>query len=164
MTNARLKGHYPGALGKITELHATYYYKNWGFDVSFETQVGRELSEFISGFQEERDGFWIAEVDEQFAGSVAIDGRGGNVDGARLRWFIVSPEYQGKGIGRTLLRTAVTFCKSVDYTDVYLWTFKGLDVARSLYEEEGFRFHEEHGVKQWGNMITEQKFILQLED
>jgi len=164
MMNARLKGHYPGAIGKIIELHATYYYKNWGFDVSFETQVGRELSEFIGDFKEERDGFWIAEVDEQFAGSVAIDGRGGNVDGVRLRWFIVSPEYQGKGIGRTLLRTAVTFCKSVDCTNVYLWTFKGLDAARALYEEEGFRLHEEHDVKQWGNTITEQKFVFQFED
>jgi GNAT superfamily N-acetyltransferase len=162
--NARLKGYCPGAIGKITELHATYYYNNWGFDVSFETQVGRELSEFISGFEEERDGFWIAEVDGYFAGSIAIDSRGGNVDGVRLRWFIVSPEYQGKGIGRTLLRTAVIFCKNVGYTDVYLWTFKGLDAARALYESEGFCLREEHHVKQWGNMITEQKFILQLEN
>jgi GNAT superfamily N-acetyltransferase len=164
MMNARLKGYYPGAIGKITELHATYYYKNWGFDVSFETQVGRELSEFISGFEEGRDGFWIAEVDGQFAGSIAIDGRGGNVDGVRLRWFIVSPEYQGNGVGRTLLRTAVTLCKNVDYTYVYLWTFNGLDAARALYEEEGFRLREEHHVNQWGNTITEQKFVLQFED
>ncbi|MBN2515454.1 MAG: GNAT family N-acetyltransferase [Deltaproteobacteria bacterium] len=162
--NIRLKGCYPGAIGKITELHATYYYKNWGFDVSFETQVGRELSEFISGFEEERDGFWIAAVDGQFAGSIAIDGRRGNVDGVRLRWFIVPPEYQGKGIGRTLLRTALTFCKNIGYTYVYLWTFKGLDAARALYEAEGFRLREEHNVKQWGNVIAEQKFVLQFEN
>jgi GNAT superfamily N-acetyltransferase len=164
MTNARLKGYCPGVIGKITELHATYYNKNWGFDVSFETQVGRELSEFISGFEEGRDGFWIAEVDGQFAGSIAIDSRDGNVDGVRLRWFIVSPEYQGKGIGRTLLRTAVTFCKNSGYTDVYLWTFKGLDAARALYEEEGFHLCEEHDVEQWGDTITEQKFVLRCED
>lgn len=164
MIDVRLKGYYPGAIGKIIELHATYYYNNWGFDVSFETQVGGELSEFISVLEEERDGFWIAEADEQFAGSIAIDGRGGNVDGVRLRWFIVSPEFQGKGIGRALLRTAVAFCRNTGYTYVYLWTFKGLDAARSLYEEEGFRLHDEHNVKQWGNTLTEQKFVLHFED
>jgi GNAT superfamily N-acetyltransferase len=160
MTNAQLKGYYPGVIGKITELHATYYYKNWGFDVSFETQVGRELAEFISSFKVERDGFWIAEADGQFAGSIAIDAHEGNVDGVRLRWFIVSPEFQGKGIGRTLLRTAVAFCRNIGYPYIYLWTFKGLDAARFLYEAEGFRLDEEHNVEQWGNTITEQKFVL----
>jgi hypothetical protein len=43
-------GYFPGAVGKITELHAVYYHENWGFDISFETQVGRELSEFLRDF------------------------------------------------------------------------------------------------------------------
>ncbi|NNG08385.1 MAG: GNAT family N-acetyltransferase, partial [Desulfobacteraceae bacterium] len=51
-----LTGYYPGAVGKITEIHATYYSEHWGFDVSFETQVGREFSEFIKDFEENRDG------------------------------------------------------------------------------------------------------------
>ena len=43
-----LLGYYPGVVGRIIELHAVYYYENWGFDISFETQVGRELSEFMA--------------------------------------------------------------------------------------------------------------------
>ena len=58
MQDIEISGYYPGAVGKITEIHAVYYHENWGFDVSFETQVGRELSEFVSRFEEERDGLW----------------------------------------------------------------------------------------------------------
>ena len=60
MTEIKVHGYYPGVVGKITEIHAVYYNEHWGFDVSFETQVGRELSEFISNFDEDRDGFWSA--------------------------------------------------------------------------------------------------------
>jgi len=44
LSEVKLTGYFPGVVGKITEQHAIYYYENWGFDVSFETQVGKELS------------------------------------------------------------------------------------------------------------------------
>ena len=157
-----LTGYYPGVVGKITEIHATYYYENWGFDVSFETQVGRELSEFVRDFEENRDGFWVAKMDGEFAGAIAIDGRETDEKGARLRWFIVPPEFQGRGIGGTLIRRTVDFCREADFRKIYLWTFEGLDEARSLYEREGFRLTQEHDVYQWGQDIKEQKFELDL--
>ncbi len=48
-------GYYPGAIGKIVELHATYYHDHWGFDITFETQVARELAEFLSRFDASTD-------------------------------------------------------------------------------------------------------------
>ena len=56
MKDIKYLGYYPGVVGKIIESHAVYYYENWGFDVTFETQVGRELSEFVSKFDKNRDG------------------------------------------------------------------------------------------------------------
>jgi GNAT superfamily N-acetyltransferase len=158
----KLVGYYPGVVGKITEIHATYYYENWGFDVSFETQVGRELSEFIRDFDANRDGFWVAKIENEFAGAVAIDGRETDEEGARLRWFIVPPEFQGRGVGGTLIKRAINFCREANFRKVYLWTFEGLDEARSLYEQEGFRLSQEHDVYQWGRDIREQKFRLDL--
>ncbi len=158
--DVRIAGYFPGAIGKITELHATYYSDHWGFDVSFETQVGRELSEFISCFQETHDGLWTCLVNQCFAGSAAIDGRLAETEGARLRWFIVAPEFQGSGIGSALLDRAVGFCRQVGHKGVFLWTFKGLDAARLLYERAGFRLAEDQVVDQWGNHITEQCFKL----
>jgi GNAT superfamily N-acetyltransferase len=160
--NIVLTGYFPGVLGKITELHATYYHEHWGFDISFETQVAMELCEFMRRLRKETDGFWVALADSHFAGAVAIDGSQANEEGPRLRWFIVEPHLQGLGIGRTLISSAVEFCRKARYKRIFLWTFKGLDPARHLYEREGFRLAEEHDVNQWGTRIKEQKFLLTL--
>lgn len=160
MNDLEFTGYYPGALGRITELHAVYYHENWGFDLSFEIQVAGELAEFMRQFREERDGLWIARSDGLFTGAVAIDGHLSDTEGARLRWFIVEPSLQGKGLGRALIRKAVEFCRTAGHRKVFLWTFKGLDSARHLYELEGFHVGEQHEANQWGQLIQEQKFEL----
>jgi GNAT superfamily N-acetyltransferase len=162
LNGLELTGYFPGVVGKITELHATYYYENWGFDISFETQVGRELSEFLIEFQENRDGFWVATIAGEFAGTIAIDGSQAGKEGVRLRWFIVTPRFQGHGIGKGLLRESLEFCRQASYRRVFLWTFKGLETARHLYDSEGFRLCKEHEVKQWGQEIIEQMYELSL--
>ena len=164
MTEIKIHGYYPGVVGKITEIHAVFYNENWGFDVSFETQVGSELSEFIRNYDENRDGFWVATKEGTFVGSIAIDGQKNHSDGARLRWFIVAPEFQNSGIGKKLISKAVEFCRLKKYPKIFLWTFEGLDAARRLYEQEKFRLSEEHDVDQWGRHIKEQKFELILQE
>ncbi|MGD1970631.1 MAG: GNAT family N-acetyltransferase [Desulfobacterales bacterium] len=162
MTKSDIKfhGYYPGVVGKITELHAVYYHEHWGFDVSFETQVGRELSIFVSEFDEKRDGLWVTTVDGRFAGAVAIDGQHALAEGARLRWFIVDPDFQEAGLGNRLISRAVQFCKDKDFPKIFLWTFEGLNAAKRLYERHGFHLCETHEVHQWGQRIKEQKFEL----
>ena len=162
MAEIKIHGYYPGVVGKITEIHAVYYHEHWGFDVSFETQVGRELSIFVSEFDENRDGFWAATANGKFAGAVAIDGHDAVTDGARLRWFIVDPEFQSAGLGNRLISLAVQFCKDKEYPKIFLWTFEGLDAARRLYERHNFRLCETQEVDQWGQHIREQKFELLL--
>jgi len=157
-----ISGYYPGVVGKITEIHAVYYHENWGFDASFEAQVGMELSEFVSRFDKDRDGLWVATQKGAFAGAIVIDGEQAFADGARLRWFIVVPEFQKCGVGKALISQAVEFCKGKGFPKVYLWTFEGLTKARGLYEAVDFRLCEEHEVAQWGQTIKEQKFELTL--
>jgi GNAT superfamily N-acetyltransferase len=164
MTTIKIHGYYPGVVGKITEIHAVYYHEHWGFDVSFETQVGKELSVFVSEFDESRDGLWAATADGKFAGAVAIDGHNAMVDGARLRWFIVAPDLQNAGLGNRLISRAVQFCKDKKYPKIFLWTFEGLDAARRLYERHNFRLCETHEVDQWGQRIKEQKYELLLDN
>ena len=154
-------GYRPGVIGMVTHLHAVYYHEHWGFDIRFETQVGRELSEFLRDFDEGRDVFRTALAGDRLAGAVAIDGKTAASDGARLRWFIVAPEFQGRGIGRRLLREAVCFCRQAGHRRVHLWTFNGLDRARALYESEGFRLTREHAARPWGPDIVEQRFDLE---
>lgn len=159
-TPVDIRGYYPGVIGRITEVHAVYYHTHWGFDVTFETQVARELSDFIDHFQQKRDGFWVAGLRSAFAGSIAIDGRPSGESGARLRWFIVPSEFQGGGIGHCLMNRCLAFCRQAGYRRIYLWTFDGLDAARRLYVQFGFQLAEEHEVRQWGQTIREQKYAM----
>ena len=162
MSDVRLSGYVPGAIGRIAELHGTYYHKHWGFDLFFESKVAIELSEFLRRFNEARDGFWVASVGKKIVGAIAIDGVQHDSKGAHLRWFIVSEENQGQGIGKMLLEQAVEFCQKKKFGRVYLWTFAGLGPARHLYERFGFKLCEEHEGNQWGRTVTEQRFELTL--
>ena len=53
------RGYVPGSIGRIAELHGTYYHENWGFGVFFEAKVASELAEFMGRYNDEQDGFWM---------------------------------------------------------------------------------------------------------
>jgi len=157
-----LKGYRPGVIGRLAELHATYYYENWGFDLFFEAKVATELSEFLSRYDESRDGFWALSLNRQIQGGIAIDGIKAMTDGAHLRWFLLSPEVRGRGFGHRLMEEAISFCKKKDYKRVYLHTFEGLDPACHLYGKFGFELVQQAEGMQWGKKVIEQKFELNL--
>jgi len=113
-------------------------------------------------FAENRDGSWVTTIAGEFAGAIAIDGSQAGKEGARLRWFIVTPRFQGDGIGKRLLRDSLKFSNEAGYKRVYLWPFKGLETARFLYECEGFRLCKADEDRQWGQDIVEQMYELNL--
>jgi ribosomal protein S18 acetylase RimI-like enzyme len=162
MTDFKLTGYEPGVIGRITELHGTYYKKHWDLGLYFEAKVATELAAFLSRFDPARDGIWVAKTGEQVVGAVVIDGIDADGQGARLRWFIIDPAYQGHGLGNCLMDEATAFCKRAGFKRVYLTTFKGLDAARHLYEKYGFRLcAEEDGTHLTGSSsLTEQLFEL----
>ena len=162
MSDVQLLGYVPGAIGRVSELHAQYYHKNWGFGLFFEAKVATELSEFLSRFDQDRDGFWTACLNGRVEGSIAIDGLKAESEGAHLRWFITADKLRGRGFGIQLMASAIDFCRYNQYRRIYLWTFEGLDAARHLYEKFGFRLVQELEGTQWGTKVIEQKFLLQL--
>ena len=163
VSEIKITGYVPGAIGRVSELHALYYNKYWGFGQFFEAKVATELSEFLSRFDSNRDGFWIACLEGHVEGSITIDGIKADTDSAHLRWFILSDTVRGRGIGNQLMKEAIRFCKEKRYRRVYLWTFEGLQAARHLYEKFGFRLIEQHEGEQWGRRVIEQKFMLEME-
>jgi len=158
MMRVEIGGFVPGAIGRITEMHAEYYRRHWGFGLFFEAKVTTELAEFLCRFEKERDGFWTVLRGERVEGAIAIDGREAATEGAHLRWFILSPEFRGLGWGRRLLTEAVSFCDRQGYRQTFLWTFEGLDTARRLYEASGFRLVSQTEGEQWGSRVVEQRF------
>jgi GNAT superfamily N-acetyltransferase len=157
-----IQGVVPGALGRVLQLHGTYYHENWGFGLRFEARVAEELAEFLLRYDEARDGFWTVRLNGEIAGSIAIDGLHGDEEGAHLRWFIVSEPLRGTGVGHMLLETAIAYGRLRSYARVYLHTFEGLAAARHLYEKSGFRLVEQGMGVQWGTQVNEQKFVLEL--
>jgi GNAT superfamily N-acetyltransferase len=154
------KGYLPGCIGRITQLHATYYYRHSGFGLYFETKVASELAEFMHRYNEHQDGIWMTTVDGVIEGSIAIDGARAADEGAHLRWFIVSDRLRGTGCGNTLLEAALNHCRNRGFPKTYLWTFEGLAAARHLYDKQGFRLtHQQRGVH-WGSEVNEQRFEL----
>jgi GNAT superfamily N-acetyltransferase len=157
-----VKGYVPGSIGRVAELHAGYYHAHCGFGLYFESKVASELAEFLRRYDDARDGFWLALVDGRIEGSVAMDGIHADEEGVHLRWFIVSDEVRGAGLGNALLDAALDFCRTRGYRSIYLWTFEGLHAARHLYEKRGFRLAREHRGTQWGSEVNEQRFELRL--
>ena len=162
MSRVSIEGYVPGAIGRIAELHGVYYSREWGFGKFFEAKVATVLSEFVNRHDENQDGLWTLCLDNRVQGAIAIDGIEAKTDAAHLRWFILSPRFTGRGFGNQLLDSALGFCRQKQYQTVFLWTFKGLDAARHLYEKHGFTLAEEHEGSQWGTTVIEQKFILEL--
>jgi GNAT superfamily N-acetyltransferase len=152
------KGYIPGSLGRVAELHGVYYHDHWGFGLFFEAKVATELSAFLKRYDDSRDGFWTALVDNRVEGSITIDGIHAESEGAHLRWFIMSDVLRGKGMGKQLIDTAINFCHSMSYKKIYLWTFEGLNSARHIYEKSGFKLVKEHRGTQWGTEVNEQRF------
>lgn len=153
-------GYLPGSIGRIAELHGTYYHAHWNFGVFFEAKVASELSEFLKRYDINSDGMWTATVNNRVEAAIVIDGIHAQTKGAHLRWFIGSDSLRGKGVGKILIDKAIGFCKEKRFEKVYLWTFEGLDAARHLYETVGFKMIRQQSGIQWGTEVIEQYFEL----
>lgn len=161
------EGYEPGALGRIVQLHETYYDEYWSLDYEFTREVAVELAEFLGRYDEGTDRLWLVrnnldDGERKIQGALVVDGQGAGDKGARIRWVILASELHGQGLGRELMDRAMDFCEEQDFDRVYLWTYEGLDAARHLYEDYGFTLVEEDTRRDWGPEITYQRFEVEL--
>ena len=159
-TNIQINlGYLSGIVGRVTEMHSSFYSKNYGFGQFFESQVASGIAEFVGRLDQPCNQIWTAVLNGKIVGSVAIDGEdlGDNI--AHLRWFILDDGCRGYGVGHQLLQKAIEHCDEQPFKEIHLWTFKGLDAARKLYEHFDFQLVEEIKGQQWGSQVTEQKFV-----
>ncbi|MHA1564535.1 MAG: bifunctional helix-turn-helix transcriptional regulator/GNAT family N-acetyltransferase [Alphaproteobacteria bacterium] len=153
------QGYTPGLIARIVEYHALYYSKLVGFGAPFEAKVAGGLADFVPRLDKLENAIWYVEKDGQVVGSISIDGEDLGEGKAHLRWFFVEERMQGAGVGRALIQKATAFCDEQRFRETQLWTFKGLDAARSLYESHGFTLADEYYGDQWGKRILEQHFV-----
>lgn len=149
----------PGVIGRAIEMHARHYSASVGFGRFFESKVAAGMADFAGRLDHPGNGLWSAVRAGVVVGTVAIDGQDLGPGVAHLRWFMVEANLRGGGVGRRLLAEAIDFCERHGFAQTQLWTFKGLDAARRLYEAHGFRLVEEQPGRMWGEEVVEQRFV-----
>ena len=151
-------GYHAGMIGRIIEMHGSYYAREHNFGSFFERKVAAGLVDFSDRLDKPCNQIWLAMVNDRVVGSVAIDGEDLGNNEAHLRWFILDDGCRGSGVGRKLIAGAMKFCDEQKFSSVQLWTFNKLKAARRLYESFGFELSKEWEGDQWGSTITEQQF------
>lgn len=149
----------PGDIGAIVQMHGVIYAKEYGFSPHFEAYVAGPLAGFVLK-NSPRERLWIAERQGQIVGCVAIVDAGGDV--AQLRWYLVDSAVRGAGLGSTLLKRVLEFCRETGYKSVILWTVSALTGAARLYRAAGFEKVEETPGNDWGVEVVEEKYELKL--
>lgn len=153
------KGFLPGAIGRVAEMHGRYYAREWSMGSFFEARVAAGMADFSQRLDRPMNQIWLALQAGEIVGSLAVDGEDLGDGKGHLRWVIVDDGVRGSGTGKRLLDAALAFCDARGFDEVQLWTFRGLDAARKLYEAAGFRLAEEWLGDQWGQVLTEQRFV-----
>lgn len=154
-----IRSFQPGDIGYVAHLHGQLYSKTFQFGQMFEYYVMKGLTEFM--LDNAGGDLWIAEVNGQIIGSIAITLYSEQV--AQLRWFVIDEKFQGLGIGKKLMDTAIAFCEAQGYQHVFLWTVHILEAARYLYRKYNFTVTEEKPNAEWTqSTIMEERWDLSL--
>jgi GNAT superfamily N-acetyltransferase len=150
----------PGDLGRLIEIHGLQNFKDYGFDEKHEAYCARIAVDFILDRDPKRSRAWLARKDGKVVGSVFICERESNA--AQLRLLFVDDSARGVGLGRWLVQDAVHYCREAGFGSIFLWTVRGLDRARSVYESLGFRITEEVEQEDWGRKSLEVRYEVDL--
>ena len=150
----------PGDVGYLIYLHGQLYARESGYNLEFEAYVCKTFYEFLPTYNPAKDRMFLAVADNQIVGSVAILGSSRHL--AQLRWFLIHPDYRGRGLGKKLLEEALLFCREKDYQKVYLMTTSMQETAIALYKKAGFRKTGEKYLQLWGQQLYEQRYDMDL--
>lgn len=150
----------PGDIGFVLYLHGILYARERGYDRTYEGYVAESLAQFALSYDPQKDRLWVVELDERIVGSIGVVGRSDTE--AQLRWYLLHTDCRGRGVGQKLMEEALQFCRARGFKTVFLWTVSDLQAARRIYEAYGFQKVEATTHEIWGQLLTEEKYNLNL--
>jgi len=118
---------------EVADLILTIQQKEFNIPISLEDQP--DLKQIEQFYQHGNDNFWVAIVDNNIAGTIALLDIGNRQ--VALRKMFVKANYRGKefGVGQTLLNTVFEWAKEKKLTDIYLGTAEILLAAHRFYKK-----------------------------
>lgn len=140
-----IRTYEPGDPSLVCYFQYKLYEKQFHFNGYYEKEMLGGMAEIYDDLEGSQ--MWIAELDGQIVGDIAVIKRGETK--AQLRWFGVELDLQGQGLGTRLLETAMDFCREKGYTHLTLGTMDILKPARHLYGKFGFHRTESEPYNEW---------------
>jgi GNAT superfamily N-acetyltransferase len=150
-----------GDAGWLVERHAVLYARDEGFDASFEALVAEILAAYIRTRDPARERAFIAVAEGRRVGSVFCV-RSDEPGVAKLRLFLIEPDWRGRGLGRRLLAACLGFAREAGYDRLRLWTHESHRAACALYARSGFRLLDSRPVRSFGQDLVEQSWEIGL--
>ncbi len=150
----------PGDVGYLIYLHGWIYAKECGYNHNFEGYVCKTFYDFFENYSSDKDRIWFAEIKGKIIGAIAILGH--SAIKAQLRWFIIHPDYRGRGVGRKLFDEAMCYCRKMNFKKIFLATTQDQKTAVNMYINEGFKKVSQTENEAWGKPLTEEIYELLL--
>ncbi len=144
----------PQDIEKFTEA----YIKAYETFNDYKYRTRKEVKNYFKWlYKRDKDGFWVAEEKETFAGCVAGDAYWVNPEGEKvleIHEIFVIPEFRGRGIGTMLLEKILSYGIEQGKKLAELWVGKTNYSAIKFYKKFGFK---EAGV--WGKWLRMLKSL-----
>ena len=145
----------------LLHAHGALYAQQNGWDASFETLVGDICAAFERDFDPSREHCWIAEMDGQRVGSIAL-ARDGEEGVAKLRLLLVEEQARGYGLGSRLVDECHRFARAAGYRKMRLWTTDQQKEARQIYRNKGYQLVGEEPVHAFGQDMVNESWEMDL--
>ena len=150
----------PGDMGWVISQHGELYWREFGWDASFEALVAEIAAGMMRAHDPARERGWIAErpgmdgAPPERLGCVFLVRKSDTE--AQLRLLIVTPAARGLGLGGRLTDECIAFARAKGYAKLVLWTNANLLAARAIYARRGFKLIASEPYHSFGHDLVGQ--------
>jgi putative acetyltransferase len=132
--------------------------EEYGFSFAQVGSLERDLRELEAPQEGAREAraraaFWVAELDGELVGTVAVRPKEGST--CEIKRLYLRSDKRGAGIGQALYDQAESFARAAGYEHIWLDSSRRFDKAHRLYERNGFVLVEQL-ENEWEDSVYEK--------